>query len=180
MDISQLVNLTARAWAPTILVLMAEGVPGRQAVLLARSGAPRSAFAGSMLRLIELGLVQRNPGHGHPLRPEFVLTQDGRAIAPRFSAALRAIPNDSARLLRRTWSLPILCALDQPRGFSALSARLPAVTDRALSQGLKLLTPAGLLSREVDSAAHPPRVRYARAPLGARVAAPLADQIVWS
>ena len=74
MDINLLVKITQRAWSMNILALMHEGTAGRQATLLAKTGAGRTAFAQSLHHLIELNLVQRNPGHGHPLRPEYILT----------------------------------------------------------------------------------------------------------
>lgn len=77
MDISLFVNITSRAWALPILSNLHTGVAGRQAPLLAATGASRTAFAQSMEHLISIGLLERNPGHGHPLRPEFRLTPSG-------------------------------------------------------------------------------------------------------
>ena len=47
--------------------------------MLARLGLSRSMLTASLTQLIEAGWLQRNPGHGHPLRPEYVLTDAGRA-----------------------------------------------------------------------------------------------------
>ena len=77
MYIKSFVNITSKAWAMPILLNLYDGVPGRQATLLAATGASRAAFAQSMEHLIKIGLLERNPGHGHPLRPEFRLTQLG-------------------------------------------------------------------------------------------------------
>ena len=35
----------------------------------------------SLAHLIDIGLVIRNPGYGHPLRPEYLLTDNGRGVA---------------------------------------------------------------------------------------------------
>ena len=51
----------------------------RFAVMLARLGLSRSALAASLAQLQEAGWLRRNPGHGHPLRPEYVLTAGRRA-----------------------------------------------------------------------------------------------------
>jgi len=87
MDIDAFVNATSRAWAIPILSNLHAGIAGRQAPLLAATGANRTAFAQSMDHLISIGLLERNPGYGHPLRPEFRLTQPGvpaAAIAQRY------------------------------------------------------------------------------------------------
>ena len=81
MDINALVNMTSRAWGLPILAAFHDGVPGRQAPLLAATGASRTAFGQSLDHLIECGLVERNPGYGHPLRPEFRLTSAGDKAA---------------------------------------------------------------------------------------------------
>ena len=102
MDITLLVNVTARAWSLDILARIAEGTPCRQAPLIAATGAGRTAFAASLSHLTSLGLLERNPGHGHPLRPEFRLTQDGERIAPIAARIVGTVRNrPEAPLLRR-------------------------------------------------------------------------------
>ena len=81
MDIELLVKLTSRAWSLSILAHMDRGVPGRQAALISATGAGRTSFRQSLDHLIDLRLLERNPGHGHPLRPEFRLTAEGAEIA---------------------------------------------------------------------------------------------------
>ena len=161
MDIEQLVKITSRAWALPILALMADGVPGRQAVLLSRTGAGRTAFGQSMAHLVTLGLVERAPGHGHPLRPEFRLTQAGHRAAKVAAEVQRQTPKGASDpLLRRMWSVPVLTIGTRPRHFSDFKAGLPGITDRALSQSLKQLELRDWLTRRVDGAIHPPRARY--------------------
>ena len=77
MDMEFLVKLTARAWSLSILARLDAGVPGRQAPLLAATGAGRTAFAQSLAHLHALGLLERNPGHGHlPLKvPDEAISQ---------------------------------------------------------------------------------------------------------
>jgi len=175
MDIDDLVKITARAWALPILARLGSGTPGRQAPLIAATGAGRTAFGQSLDHLIELGLVERNPGHGHPLRPEYRLTARGRALAPiaaRIAAAAPA-PEDQA-LLRQAWSLPVLAACATPQPFGAIAARLAPVTDRALSLALKRLERHGWLRRVTDTAQHPPRPFYTAQGQGAAIAALIA------
>ena len=160
MDISQLVNITSRAWALPILSSLHTGVAGRQAPLLAATGASRTAFAQSMEHLISIGLLERNPGHGHPLRPEFRLTPPGieaAAIAHKIQSASAAPDRD---LIRRSWTLPILTTLRTPSHFNEIKRNLQTISDRALSQSLKSMEVRNWVCRSVDEAARPPRSIY--------------------
>lgn len=151
MDINLIVKVTSRAWSLSILAHMNKGVAGRQAPLLVATGASRTAFAQSLHHLIELGLLERNPGHGHPLRPEFRITEAGKALA-EFAKRLDEIQLGSApsALLRRAWTVPVLAVCHQPRYFKDIKQNLPAVTDRALSQSLRNLQGESWITREVD------------------------------
>ncbi len=160
MDIKLLVNITSRAWALPILSSLHTGIAGRQAPLLAATGASRTAFAQSMEHLIAMGLLERNPGHGHPLRPEFRLTQPGAeaaAIAHKIHSASATKDRD---LIRRSWTLPILTSLHTPNHFNEIKRNLQTITDRALSQSLKSMEVRNWVCRSVDEAARPPRSIY--------------------
>lgn len=151
MDIALLVKLTSRAWALDILAQMHAGVPGRQAALLSATGAGRTAFAASLQHLMVLGLVERNPGHGHPIRPEFLLTKEGERAAEVAYRILRQVPDVSqVGILRKSWSLPVLALAQQPQRFSGLKAGLGAITDRALSASLQRLEAQEWVAREID------------------------------
>ena len=169
MDIPELVNITSKAWALTVLALLHSGVPGRQAPLLKASGAGRTAFTQSLDHLVEIGLLERNPGHGHPLRPEFRLTAAGKpAAALAHRILVDAGPGDPT-LLRRTWTVPILVSLHRPRHFSEIKGDLPVITDRALSQSLKSMEALDWVQRSVDDAARPPRPLYRAVNAGLRI-----------
>lgn len=151
MDINSLVKLTSRAWSLQILALLHQGVPGRQAPLLAASSASRTSFASSLEHLVELGLIERNPGHGHPLRPEFRLTDNGMKAAAIANGILNAVPdNEEFALLRRSWTVPILALTDTPQRFSAIKSGLITITDRALSTSLHQLEARQWLRRDID------------------------------
>ena len=172
MDIAALVKITTRAWALDILAAFHEGVPGRQAALLARVGAGRTAFAQSLTHLVDLGLIERNPGHGHPLRPEFRLTEQGRliaAMASKVQALPLAVPE--RQMLRKAWSVPVLAVSGRPTYFSESKATLPPITARALSQSLKHLNAQAWVSRVVDPEAYPLRPQYVAIGVGAEVRA---------
>lgn len=160
MDITSLVNITSRAWALSILSNLHEGVAGRQAALLTATGASRSAFGQSMEHLIEIGLLERNPGHGHPLRPEFRLTPNG-VKAAAIANKVQGVSGDEDRdLLRRSWTLPVLTTLQTPRHFNDIRRNLLTITDRALSQTLKSMEERSWVHRTVNNDARPPRPIY--------------------
>ena len=172
MDIALLVKLTSRAWALDILAQMHAGVPGRQAALLSATGAGRTAFAASLQHLMVLGLVERNPGHGHPLRPEFRLTPKGEALAPlahRIDRVTHQAPG--AQLLRKTWSVPVLAVAHKPKLFSELKRSLEPITDRALSHTLQSLSAHNWIDRQVEVEQRPPRPTYCAINEGADVCA---------
>lgn len=160
MDIESFVNISSRAWAIPILASMHVGVAGRQAALLTATGASRTAFAQSMEHLIKIGLLERNPGYGHPLRPEFRLTQLGKEAARIADKIQRVSTEDDQRLLRKSWTLPVLTSLQTPCHFSDIKRNLITITDRALSQSLKSMEAKDWVHRSVDETARPPRSIY--------------------
>lgn len=161
MDIKLLVKLTSRAWSLNILALMHTGVPGRQASLLTATSASRTAFAASLGHLVQLNLIERNPGHGHPLRPEFRLTQAGAQAARTAHEILKITPEDSTRkLLRKSWTVPILALTGTPHRFSAIKSDLPPITDRALSSSLHQLEDHDWIRRDIETSGRMPFPTY--------------------
>ncbi len=161
MDIRLLVKLTSKAWSLNILALLHTGVPGRQAPLLAATSASRTSFTSSLNHLVQLGLLERNPGHGHPLRPEFRLTPRGIVAAEAASRIVGVVPDDKEfALLRRNWSVPILAVTATPQRFSTIKSGLVPITDRALSKSLCMLEERAWLKRNVDISQRAPFPTY--------------------
>lgn len=167
MSTDRLINLCYRCWGLPVLAALARadavGMGGaRMAVLCHDLGAHQGAVRLSLDHLIGMGLIARNTGHGHPLRPEYVMTRRGAVVAP----ACVAVDNALVRLrLRqealRRWSLPALHAVSElgTARFTGIASRLQGITDRALSQTLKTLDSAGLISRRVEDG-YPPAPIY--------------------
>ena len=177
MDIELFVNTTSRAWAIPILARLHEGAAGRQAPLLAATGASRTAFAQSMQHLIAIGLLERNPGYGHPLRPEFRLTQAGIAAAA-LAHNIQSVTSDGDQdLLRRSWTLPVLTAIHRPCHFNDIKRNLCTITDRALSQSLKVMEVRRWVHRQVDDTARPPRPLYRAVNTGGLISSLTASEI---
>lgn len=170
-----LVRLCHHRWAIPILAEMHRAGGGSKFITLSvRLSASKGALANTLARLNDLGWVERNPGYGHPMRPEYVLTREGKRLAPwcaRIHAMLKRTGTEDALL--RKWSLPIALAMHHGcTRFAELRDALPAITSRALTLALKELQRAGIARREVRDA-YPPSVEYQLAARGRRVAARL-------
>ncbi|RED17576.1 winged helix-turn-helix transcriptional regulator [Parasphingopyxis lamellibrachiae] len=144
--------LGERRWAvPVLSALADEGGGGRFVLLLNRVGCARSALASTLDHLKTSGWIKRNPGHGHPLRPEYLLTPKGAAIASQ--AQNIGTVSDRLNLTPRAfqrWTLPLTYELQaSPRRFTQLKSELAPATPRALSLTLKQMIGNDLVSRRI-------------------------------
>jgi DNA-binding HxlR family transcriptional regulator len=122
-------------------------------------GLSRDALRQTLDALIASGLVMRNPGYGHPSRPEYVLTESGRRVAPICARLLQSSRRyDVEDVVLKKWSLPILAALDRESRYGELR-RAVGATPRALTLALKELVGLGLVERRVH-AGFPPSTTY--------------------
>ena len=104
----------------------------------------------------------KNPGYGHPLRPEYVLTERGKTVAAacaRLVAALERLDANDVGL--KKWSMPAVLALAERRVplLGAAASACPEVSPRALTLALKDLAAAGLVERRVTRD-YPPATVY--------------------
>lgn len=144
--------LTASRWAIPVLALLSRERGSRFAVIERRFGLSRHSLTRTLAYLREQGWVAPNPGYGHPLRPEYVLTEAGRTIG----AACERIEDARTRLgleapdLSR-WTLPIAARLGSEwTRFGALRSRLDPVTPRALSLTLQQMIGQDLVRRRLE------------------------------
>lgn len=154
---STLVTLCHHRWSLPVIAEIGRTRGSRFATLAGRLGVTGESLRRTLAYLQDEGLVARNPGYGHPLRPEYVLTVDGRRVAPDAGRLLAALSGHEDVGLKK-WSLPVLAELAEPRRFSELRAALPA-TARALALALRDLEGAGLVRRTVTDD-RPPQTRY--------------------
>jgi DNA-binding HxlR family transcriptional regulator len=161
-------------WTAPLLARIGARGGARFAELLAALDLPRDSLVRALGFAIDQGWVARAEGHGHPLRPEYLLTPAGEAMAARAgrlimtSARLGLEPRDLPR-----WSLPVLWRLEpEARRFSTLRADLTPVTPRALSLTLKQMIETRLVDRRLEDA-YPPSALYGLAPAGLTLAAAL-------
>lgn len=115
-----------------------------------RLGASESSIRVSLEGLMKAGYVQRNPGYGHPMRPEYILTAPGNRIASRaFELWEQMTDAQLEEILLRKWSLPCIAACVHGSRYADIKATLNGVTDRALSAVLRSLCTHGLVNRAV-------------------------------
>jgi DNA-binding HxlR family transcriptional regulator len=154
-------RLTSARWLVPLLAHLEAHRGSRFAAMLSQVGLSRSVLAASLETLQEASWVRRNPGHGHPLRPEYVLTEAGErvaAFASRVMEQRQRLGLEPGQLPR--WSLPIVVRLGgAPARFSELRASLLPVTPRALSLALKQMLAVDLVDRTLE-ADFPPTAIY--------------------
>ena len=167
MSIKELIALCHYRWSAPVLAELGRTHGTRFVVLAKHLGVGRTSLRRTLDALVELGLVRRNPGYGHPLRPEYLLTSAGESVAARCERLLAAVDGTRDVVLRK-WSLPVLAALGQRARFSELRDALPGVTARALALALKDLERAGLVDRRVEET-YPPTAVYAPTLAAARL-----------
>ncbi len=111
----------------------------------------RGILNASLERLIGSGIVERNPSHGHPLRPEYLLTQRGIELAPFCHELVNISHRPSLQeALIHKWSYPIIFFTGyQERRFGEIKTMLNTVTSRALSENLQQLVDAQGLEKEI-------------------------------
>lgn len=166
---ARVVDLAHRRWTVPLLAQLhqarvsADPTGARLVGLQHRLGVGRGVLRQTLDFATAHGWVRRNPGHGHPLRPEYVLTEGGVAVGAACARLWRAaVLTDLAEPVARKWTLPVLRVLGGgARRYGEIKAALAAhgVTDRALSGSLRDLTERGLLRRRVG-VGHPPVVIY--------------------
>src|SRR5215213_11761735 len=87
MSTAALIALFHHRWAPPALAELARRDGVRFVELQNRLGVGRESLRRALDALLELGYARRNPGYGHPLRPEYLVTEPGAAAVRRARAS---------------------------------------------------------------------------------------------
>ena len=174
LSLDQLVRLGKHRWGAAVIAVLASRDGARFVELLSALGIARESLVRTLEGAIDAGWIMRNPGHGHPLRPEYILTLDGWRVAPACQILVKAQADlhlPPASLSR--WSLPIIHTIHQgDNRFAMIERRLPSSNPRALTQSLKSLIGQELVNRSII-AAFPPVPEYRLSARGKRLAAAL-------
>lgn len=161
VDAETLARLSASRWFMPAMAMAHESGGFRDAALLHRLGTSRSMVRRVVEQLVAYGWIAPNPGHGHPLRPDYLLRDEGATIAAwcaEVMAARRRLGLEPADLGR--WSLPVLSQVAPGwRRFSELEQALAPVSPRALSLTLKGLIGQRLVARRLQES-FPPTAIY--------------------
>lgn len=166
-----LVRLSHHGWVIPMVAQLGSTGGTRFAVLQKRLGVARTTLERAVTAAKSLDLVMGNPGHGHPLRPEYLLTPRGESVA-RACEHVAAASEDlgAAELTRRKWTLPLLASLHRgAERFGDLQADLDSCSPRALAQALDQLQAAGWVLRHLIDE-RPPRPSYRVSPDAAQLA----------
>jgi DNA-binding HxlR family transcriptional regulator len=165
--LTTIIGLCHRRWSlPILAELQREVRPGggggaKFVTLANRLNLSRETLRDTLDDLIARDYLMRNPGVGHPMRPEYLLTEAGHDAGPAAAALIKALhEHDLEDVALRKWSLPVLYVIAQGLArFGHIRSALPGLTSRALALALKDLHTAQLIRRSVTHE-HPPGAVY--------------------
>ncbi len=169
-DVSSLVQLVHHRWNIPILAVLAKNSGAKFVSLANALQVSRPSLSASLTNLIELGLVHRNTGYGHPMRPEYLLTEAGEAIGEQCIVLNDVVKRSrAADLAYRKWTLPLLAVMgEDARRFSELNSALRNATPRAITLGLKSIVGENWATRTLIND-YPPAAAYQLMPKGQRI-----------
>lgn len=159
--LESLCALLQHRWSIVVLAELHRSSGSKFVTLVNTLGLSRGSLTLSLQHLVAQGLVRRNAGYGHPLRPEYLPTSRGTALGNECLALVRLVrAQDADRVAYCKWSLPLLLAMGKDKSrFNALGAALGDITPRAQTLALKSLENIGWIRREVDCG-YPPVATY--------------------
>lgn len=145
--------------------------------LLSRTGASRDTLSDTLSALTAEGVVAKNPGYGHPMRPEYILTPFGETLGPPCVEAAKVIPALGLfEIAVKKWPMLVVVAIGRGGSrFGEIKELLPGITPRALTGALRDLQAEGLADRVITET-WPPHTVYTLTPL-AREALPVLESI---
>jgi DNA-binding HxlR family transcriptional regulator len=149
-DLESLIALCHHRWSIPILAELHRDNGAKFVTLVEHLKISRDALSRTLDRLTQLGLIKRNTGYGHPLRPEYILRSTGKQIGQDALELLNQIQQlEATNIGLKKWTLPILHALHHGISrFSSLRETLPSLSPRALTLTLQDLEQLAWLTRQ--------------------------------
>lgn len=156
-----MIDLFHRSYGIPLIACLYRERGAKFVTLVSRLGASRDTVSLTIGHLVRLGLVVKNPGHGHPMRPEYILTAAGEKLGPSCDGMVMAVAElDLEGIAFKKWVIPVATAIGLGADrFSALTSVLGQVTPRALTGALRDLDARDVVCREITSG-WPPHPRY--------------------
>ena len=75
-------------------------------------GITKGVLSSTLQALQERKYIRKNPGYGHPLRPEYIIHGDARSIANNCQELIDGLRKvDLSHLLKAKWNLPFLMVI---------------------------------------------------------------------
>lgn len=169
-ELEPLIELVHHRWNIPIVAELYSRSGAKFVTLVNSLGVSRGSLSASLDDLIGLGLVRRNPGHGHPMRPEYLLTDAGAEIGDQCLSLTRLMrKRNESELAFRKWTLPLVAAIGgEVRRFNEVRSRLRDATPRAVTLGLKSLLGQEWAQRSLLDE-YPPAAGYRLMPKGRTV-----------
>lgn len=169
-ELSFLTGLVHHRWNIPIIAELHRQSGAKFITLLNHLRVSRGSLSASLYYLRDLGLVRKNEGHGHPMRPEYLLTQQGLAIGSECRLLVEILRHsDETDLAFRKWTLPLVVAIGKSRlRFNEVRASLGDATPRAIASGLRSLLQYGWLDRSLIDE-FPPTAGYELTARGRRI-----------
>ena len=169
-NLSRLTTLAHHRWNIPIIAELHRHSGAKFITLVNRLQVSRGSLNASLSHLTDLGFVQKNAGHGHPMRPEYLLTKSGLAIGDECLALVRTLRRtDDVDLAFRKWTLPLVVAIGPRRlRFNELRSSLANATPRAITIGLRSLLKHGWANRSLIDE-FPPTAGYELRAKGRRI-----------
>lgn len=145
------IALSRSRWLQALLADLDAHNGARFVELLHRLGASKDGLIRALVEAQDRGWVIRNAGYGHPLRPEYVLSDSGKSLARAAGKLVVAqLELGISRQSLTRWGMPIIHVIGSgEERFSRIAKVLLPATSRAISQGLQALSDNQLVSRSV-------------------------------
>ena len=124
---------------------------GRFVSIYKEQGMSRSMLTSTLKHLINYGLIIKNPGYGHPLRPEFILTPLGKQFAPFCVEFMELTKNQNLSfVLQNRWAAPIIFKTGTTQArFNHYKKSLKPITSKALSESLNFLVANNFINKKI-------------------------------
>ncbi len=169
-ELAPLIELVHHRWNIPVIAELYRRSGAKYITLVNSLDVSRASLTTSLNDLIDQGFVRKNTGHGHPMRPEYLLTDDGAAIGEHCLSLARLVrQRREADLAFRKWTLPLVAAIGEDvRRFNEVRDLLLDATPRAITIGLKSMLERRWATRTlIDD--YPPAAGYELGPKGQRV-----------